>query len=387
MSNINIIPVINSLRELKTLIVPPYIDKPTSQKMEHVAITGASGFFALYLIDTLVRDNKVKKITCFIRNKEKFIQNKDKLKLSFNEDKLYFIEDASYSFFDNIENIKYLDTITQFIHNAAEVHNLKSCNQLWASNVELTEKILALWAKTKSSGSFHLISTLSVFASSVSSSIEPRKKALEIKEFEDNYQLIGGYAQSKWLSEYLLSKYSQAYIWRLGLLTPSLINCSFRTQEFFPYFLKLLSSIKYLPFTNYEKLIENTKNTTVDISPVNEVASIISIQIAKPFNHINHIANKNTLSLSDIVDLYIKKGKHFNFIDKEEWINYIDSLMIGKINKILLKNAFLRNDFLLKNINYFNIDLFQSSGYIWTEKEMFTNPSEAIIKYIDNLNN
>ena len=374
------IPFLTSLTDLSSLVIPPLIQKNKSSDISHTLITGANGFLALFLIEQLVGDEKVKKISCFVRNIEKFKKEKEKLGLSFSEEKIKFIIFDNFFEQPDPDKISYLETVTQFIHNAAQVHNLKNANQLWDSNITLTLNFLSLWQQTKHDASFHLISTLSVFASSLTEPLDLKEERKIITENclapDSKTMLVGGYAQTKWICEFLLSQYENSHIIRLGLLTPSTTNSIFRENEFLTDFLNLIQNLDYLPYKNAHDYKLYACDIFVDLSPVNEVAyNIIKLLGNKK---ILHIANSQSLNLYSIAP------GNKPYLSNEDWEHHIDFLKISKINKILLKNSFLRHQHLFKNISYFNLDLFQSTRHDWSNNSAIMSKPQSILKHYLN---
>ena len=99
---INSINFISDLKSLSSQIKPIVIDKNNSQDLTHIAITGANGFLALYLLKEFTEKSSVKKITCFVRDKEKFFKQKQELNLNFNCTKISFID--NYDWFESINS-------------------------------------------------------------------------------------------------------------------------------------------------------------------------------------------------------------------------------------------------------------------------------------------
>lgn len=297
-----------------------------------IGLSGASGFLGLHLLNELSKDKRIKEIKCFIRNIDKYYEKKKEFNLFFNENKITLINIMKK---EDFENINY------FIHNAAHLNSLMNYQQLWDDNVLLTSNILSL-IKCK----IQYISTLSVFASSNQQGFHDCN-AVPINE---NFNIIGGYAQTKFISEYLVSQYSDFQIIRLGLLTPSTINPHFQKHEFMYKFIEILKQIKKYP--------ENFEEAFVDLSPVDIVAKIICKEIFSPTSQYFHIANKKSTSLSEIIGLTQCKEVSLN-----EWEESIKKYK--KTIQILLNYAFFKTKSIEKYPQYYNIDLFQTTNHDW----------------------
>lgn len=303
-----------------------------NQPNKIIGLSGASGFLGLHLLNELVKRKDVQGIKCFIRDREKFNLKKKEFNLFFNEEKLQFVEHYDKNDFKDLTN---------FIHSAAQLHNLKKYTGLWKDNVELTKNFLEYSQDIK----FHYISTLSVFASS---NICGKHYPVEVKPCVEHI-LYGGYAQTKWLGEYLTQTNSQHQIFRLGLLTPSRGFPHIQKEQFLYLFLKLIKQLKIYP--------ECYENAWVDLSPVDLVAKKI-VDSLDSQEKIFHIANEKSTSLSHLLSFIDSKP-----VDIKIWIEKTHHLK--SIEKMLLEFAFFKTKALQQYPQYFNIDLFQSTGHDW----------------------
>lgn len=303
----------------------------SNNKIEHIGITGASGFLGLHLLDHLTKNKQVKSISCFIRSKEMFNHRKNQFQLNFSEEKLKFYFDI------NKENTTEL---SQLIHCAAEVDNIKSLNLLWKNNIEYTDYIY-----NNANCPITYISTLSIFASS---NIYGDHNPLSNPPSQ-SHQIYGGYAQSKWLGEFLGKDLKDFKIARLGLLTPNTKNPTISHNEFFTKFIHLQKIFPYYP-THFE-------NSFVDITPVNLAVEQI-IQFISSDEKIIHIANCKPTSNSTFI-------QHFNLFPMD---NHAWKLAINKFSKIdytLLFFAYHKSLAIKNYMKHFNIDLFQTTGHNW----------------------
>lgn len=307
-----------------------------------VAISGASGFLGLHLIEALQMQN-VSHIKAFVRSKEKFLTKQNYFRLDLKE-------------IEVIENPKPHDfkQVGHFFHCAATLNSLKSVQSLW-ENVTLTQNYLA-----QCEGVFHNISTLSVFASSNQKEVSPT-----ILPINDNYWLYGGYAQTKWLSEYLCSFNPSSKIYRLGLLTPSKKTPIFQEHEFFRFVLKTLKTWGVYP--------ENYTEAYVDISPVDEVAKLIAKNYSNT-QQVTHIAGQKRLALSEIIQTLNLKA-----VDEITWSQKLLSLRATQ--RVLMDYTFFKPRALEKYFHYFNIDVFQSTNHEWCG----TIPSLPLSRYLEHL--
>ena len=341
-----------------------------------IMITGANGFLAQQLISKLISLVEVETIYCLVRDISNF---------SLSHSKIHPIKYLGLESFElnNHDIDDYLNKTDCFIHCAAQVHNIKSVNSLYQSNINFSYQILNKIKDMKLSLSFHLISTLSVYASSANGLDKYEHNQFEKEDApnqliipNDNHKIIGGYAQSKWLSEYLFSN-TNAHIIRLGLLTPDYHNPKFNENEFLTMLTQLIIKTGAIPFESDEEYYHISKNTLVDITPVNFAAQFISDLISsryqtpykeKTIPSISHIANHISMSLFQMTNIIQEYSniKLFNF-RKDKWFEHLNELGLSTIEKKLLEQTFFRNEVSQSNYKYFNIDLFQSSLYNWSQ--------------------
>jgi thioester reductase-like protein len=340
-----------STKELANMIGKIQVGKVNSYptKVEKIGLTGASGFLGMHLIEQLVQDKNISKIKCFIRSKDTFNIRKSLFNLNFSEEKLDFHFDF------NEKNTQDLDL---FIHSAAQVHNIKKLSGLWADNVELTKKVVEQVCCP-----IAYISTLSVYASSNMQGVHTPHPC----EISDEHVIYGGYAQSKWLGEYLMQQRKDTKIIRLGLLTPSTVKPILQENEFFSLFLKLSKDFSYYP--------EGFEESLIDISPI-DLASKEIIGNLHLENKYVHIANMNGTSIKNFIQSLDLKE-----ITLDDWKKHIDGLK--KTEKILLSYAYFKSQSLKEYPNYFNIDLFQTTGHNWCGSIFMSE----VDKYILNVSN
>jgi len=313
-------------------------------EIKSVGLTGASGFLGMHLIQHLVSIDSIVGIKCFIRSKNTFDERKKLFQLDFNEEKLEFCFEI------NSENTQDLDV---FIHSAAQVHNIKNLAGLYKDNVELTQKVVEEVVCP-----IIYISTLSVFASSNKLGIH-----LPIEcESSTEHILYGGYAQSKWIGEYLVEKRKDSRIIRLGLLTPSTNKPILQENEFFSLFLKLSKDFPYYP--------QNFEESFIDISPI-DIASDKVINAVFDKSRYTHIANSKGTSIKVFIETLNLKPITF-----EQWEIYLNTLK--KTERTLLSYAYFKSQSLNQYPKYFNIDLFQTTGHNWVGSINIDNINEYI---------
>lgn len=339
-----------SSKELNSLLPIRQYDTKDNIKNNEILVTGGAGFLGIHILKNLALSKKYKKIYTIIRNKEKLKKQAEYFNLGvewINEIEIIQgdLLDLKELAFPNVEKV---------IHSAAQIHCIKTLKQLWNNNVETTEKISQIYKNNE----VFFISTLSVFVSSnLIGNHEP--KILTVSE---NYQLYGGYAQSKFIGEKIIEKYNQKII-RLGLITGSSKNGIF-PKDFFTDFIKINKELNIYP--------EGYEDSIVDMTPVDFCSTIICKTLEKTLK-ITHIANKNGTKLSEFIKiLKLKK------VTKEVWESEIKNK--NTLDSYLLKFAFFKQETLAHNFNYFNLDLFQTTNHTYNIKENFKKDNQYLLQ-------
>ncbi|MEL6163783.1 MAG: thioester reductase domain-containing protein, partial [Cyanobacteria bacterium J06628_3] len=183
---------------------------PSQVILDNILLTGATGFVGAFLLYELLQTTEAK-IHCLIRA-ENTEAARDKIKKSLESYNLYeqwqdsfsnriipIVGDLSQPLLglgkNQFENLSTeIDTI---YHNGAWVHHTSPYSLLKATNVLGTQEIIKLACKNKVKP-LHFISTISVFAGT--NQIIHENEPLDI-----NRTPAGGYAQSKWVAEKLVT--------------------------------------------------------------------------------------------------------------------------------------------------------------------------------------
>ncbi len=192
----------------------------------HIFLTGATGFVGAFLLYELLQETNAN-IYCLIRaaNAE---SGKKKLQKHL-ESNLIWDESLSNRIIPVIGDLSkpllglseqqfklMAQKIDVIYHNAAAINLVYSYSALKATNVLGTQEILRLASKIKVKP-VHYISTLSVLSSEGHAQV---KKIQELHNFSHSQIPSGGYAQTKWVAEKLVSTaYNRGIpvsIYRLG---------------------------------------------------------------------------------------------------------------------------------------------------------------------------
>jgi thioester reductase-like protein len=328
----------------------PYAD---TVKCEGVLVTGGAGFLGIHLLRQLVLCGKFKEVYTIVRNP-------DKLKtqaMACGIDGPW--RQCVRVIVGDLKNIPFelLPRVETVIHGAAQIHAIKSKEQLWVDNVEVTKKILSYYPSAK----IVFISTLSVFVSSNLKGLHIQKPI----ELSAHHMIYGGYAQTKAIGELMCQKHSSCTIVRPGLLTSS-NSVIYAQDDFFKMAVKALKRIGGLPARKQEAF--------VDMTPVDACAERIVHHL-----HLNggvyHIANAQSFSLTEMSD----ELKLVNF-SKDEWQERLSQE--PTLIHWLLRYATEKEDCIQERLDLFNVDLFQSTGHQYEGATDFGSNVERFRKYV-----
>lgn len=207
---------------------------------------------------------------------------------------------------------KSIDTV---FHSAAVVNMVKDYYALRDANVGGTSEILKL-CRTGRKKYLHYASTLSVFVATNRNTGVARETDLLEKEFD----VYGGYAQSKFAAELVLRNADPSAgpisFYRLGLLTGDSKTGRSAKDDFLLMFARGITTLKSVPETKSE--------IKVDVTPVDFAASAmieIALQDMKAGQcNTYHIANESSLSLEELVDAIRAVGFKIETLSSKEFL-------------------------------------------------------------------
>ncbi|MEH2290126.1 thioester reductase domain-containing protein [Nostoc sp.] len=189
----------------------PELPIPATLEPSCIFLTGATGFVGAFLLYELLQQTS-SDIYCLIRDKSTELAQ-DKLRnclksyLLWDEDFssriIPVIGDLSQPLLGLSESkfYEFAGKIDVIYHNGAWVHHASPYSLLKATNVVGTQEVLRLACKTKAKP-VHFISSTSVFSEVGDSGV----KVIREQDNIDNSQVpFGGYSQSKWVAEKLVT--------------------------------------------------------------------------------------------------------------------------------------------------------------------------------------
>jgi amino acid adenylation domain-containing protein/thioester reductase-like protein len=252
------------------------------------------------------------------------------------------------------------------VHCAAEVNFIKSYEQLYGANVQGTMELLKLAGHEINKPIINVSSLSSFFNPTIADSGDEKSLGVHSKN------IIGGYAQTKWVSENL-GLIAKGKGLDVKTIRPARISGhsekGISPMDDFNFILfKFILSSGVYPLIDYR----------IDLTPVDYVVdqiSGLSSNYSGEGDDIFHIINPESIEFSKAVELLSKHcNKSLKAIPYEEWKKQLDEgLFAGLQSESILKDLFVDNnggtsffDKLL-SVNAFRNSSFVSS--LWADQK------------------
>ncbi|AFY58519.1 amino acid adenylation enzyme/thioester reductase family protein,thioester reductase-like protein [Rivularia sp. PCC 7116] len=318
-----IIQTLNTKATLDSSIHPDSTRFEYSTNFQHIFLTGSTGFLGAFLLYELLQ-NKQANVYCLVRvtnqepAKNKLINNLKKYLLwqeSFNDRIIPIVGDLSqpYLGLTKAEFQELADKLDIIYHNGAVTNLVYPYSMLEASNVGGTQEVLRLASQIKLKP-VHYISTLSVLTSTEHSQIT---KISQLDKFKYSKVPTGGYPQTKWVSEKLISQaHSRGMpvsIYRLGRVSGDSKNGVTNIND------RLIRMIR--GFIQLECFPE--VNSIVDMTPVDYIAKAIVYlsqqEKSKSLNHIFHLSNPQPINSAKLFEWIRNEGYPLQKMSSKQW--------------------------------------------------------------------
>ena len=309
---------------------PSSINFSPIQEPQEIFLTGATGFLGIYLLyELLVQTQAV--IYCLVRapNLE---AGKERLRAKF---KSYDLDHDAWEFrvvpvlgdlnepLLGLSEEKFqtlAQTVDVIYHNGALVNFLYPYTALKAANVGGTHEILKL-AITHKIKPVHYISTIGVF---LSSHLIPHQVVYEQDSLDHGGTLYGGYAQSKWVAEKLVSLAGERglpiSIYRPGTITGHSQTGACSTQDWLSLTLKSSVLLEMIP----------ELETMLEMTPVDYVSGTI-VHLSQQTSSLQqcfHLVNPQTSPWNQLVDFLRSFGYPVQLVSFEQWKQKIETYTI-----------------------------------------------------------
>ncbi len=334
-----------------------------------ILMTGATGFLGIYSLLKLVKTNR--KINIIIRAKD---HQSALQKLSTNA-KAFGVDSPDLT---NVEihlgdltqekmGLNKWDelskTVSDVYHIAAQVNMAKSLQELYPDNVEALQNIIT-FASTGVLKHIHYASTLSVFVAT-----DNKKRIFkENNSINDCNIVYGGYAQTKWIAENILSNSSlPSTIYRFGLLTGNSKTGIGSSHDYLTMFLRGIRSLGVIPDGNRANNRNKSKNhsfalynneLSMDITPI-EFAAYLFVELSLLRKQkIFHITSTKSFTLRQIKEVLCKEG--VQVIPLDQWNDFITEREPSFEENAAVMALCRLNDTDFKHLR--GMDLFQSTN-------------------------
>lgn len=306
---------------LDPTICPESLPIEYTTEPDCIFLTGATGFVGAFLLDELLRQTQAD-IYCLVRASnieegKKRIQNVLKSYLLWDESLGFriipVIGDLSKPLLGLSEKqfFALASRLDIIYHNGAWVHHASPYSRLKAANVMGTQEILRLASHTKVKP-VHFISTVGVFSSVDRTGVQVVRE----QDSLDDYSVpIGGYAQSKWVAEKLVSiardRGLPVCIYRLGRVSGHSQTGVFNANDFL---YKLIIGCVQLGSVPEIGMLE-------EIAPIDYVSkAIVHLSGQRKFLGKNfHLVNSSLLSLHQLIRSIRSFGYPVQQILYEQW--------------------------------------------------------------------
>lgn len=337
-------------------------------------VTGVTGSLGIHILNEI--QSSFKMIYCLVRATtieqawDKFNQNKMVYNLDLPTDNIQVIaitnlNDKWMGMSEKMYS-ELTSCVSHIYHNAANVNNMKSFDSLYNDNVLSTLNVIN-FSFSGLLKKIHYASTLSVYVSG-----EHTKNSIfnEAELTINDDLLFNGYAQTKWLSDYIMSysnQYNQIKQYRLGLLVPEKFNEKDKSS-FLYHVIDLMSNESSLPRDNI--------GACFDFTPVTWAAKTMkNISMSNDTQHIYNITTNIKVYYNDLIQ-YLNVQP----VLKDDWFHN-RSDYLSQLLSILNKSEHMTmNLFEMTYVNQFETT--HSQPYMETNIE----PSNTLKGYINYIN-
>ena len=383
------------LDDLSADSVPTFLERAPAcwTKPQAVLLTGATGFIGISLLSELLKRSDAT-IYCLVRA-QSLTQAYQKLRhtaqrylpgVTFSYSRIVpLIGDLARPIlglspeqFHNIAEI--IDVI---YHSAANVNLLYPLSNLKAANVIGTKSILKLAVHRKLKP-VHFVSTLDVFEPLAATGVEV---IYESDDIDQGDAITGGYAQSKWVAEKLVTAAAAqgipACIYRLGMVTGHSHTGIGNPEDLLNRLIKSLIQLGMSPELDLQ----------IDMTPVDYVSQAI-VYLSTQFKSLNrafHLVNPTPFHLADLVTTINQLGPPIQSASYSHWVTLLKnranalSPLCEVVTETIGHEQITRLEMWLSGTQLFNCSN-TLTGLEGSAINCPNNNHTLLKKYLDNLN-
>ncbi|MGD1952561.1 MAG: amino acid adenylation domain-containing protein [Leptolyngbyaceae cyanobacterium] len=292
-------------------------------KPKTVLLTGATGFIGRFLLQELLQKTDAT-VYCLVRsatNGRQQLQQSLRKNIpnigSFDHRIKPLIGDLTLPEMGLTQRqFEYLaENVDVIYHIAANVNLFYPYAALKPTNIVGTQSVLTLASQSKLKP-VHYVSTLDVFESLATTC---PSIIYENDSITQGIGISGGYAQSKWVAEQLITRAATAgipiCIYRPGMVSGHTQTGLCNPTDLMCRFLSSIIQLKSVPNLNW----------AIDMTPVDYVSQAIVNLSLQPqsFNQAFHLVNPNPYPLSRLVDELRHLGYAVEYTPYDQWQNSI----------------------------------------------------------------
>ncbi|EGC32563.1 hypothetical protein DICPUDRAFT_155440 [Dictyostelium purpureum] len=302
----------------------------------NILILGSTGFLGSNILKSILNNTKFNEMNIYLlvrsiekgnRLIEEIATSKDKLRIHLIKGDI-----GENQFGCSLDDWKLLCScgFSTIIHSAANVNMNLPFDEMIKDNIKSTFNVIEFINQIDQNNlkDIHYISTLSTILSnskywSASNNSNPShalNQTLNIDE--DNEIIYGGYAQSKWLSEFIISNSNikdKLFIHRPAMICPNLNSTNPNENSYSNYLNKLFSTCRELK--SYP--IGIPKEIETDITPIDTFVSNFIINILGCKNNNNRYYSYYTYSISLNLLFKSQLDQNYEGVPINNWIKKI----------------------------------------------------------------
>jgi pyochelin synthetase len=304
---------------------------------KNILITGATGFLGAFLLRDLLKQTQAD-LYCLVRanNREqgakRLQQNLETYQLwddNFQGRIIPIVGDLSQPRLEISESDwrSLCEQIDAIYHNGAFINFTYQYSDLKAANVLGTQEILRLASQFKVKP-VHFISSVAVFSSDAYAG---NNQIRELDSIEHGQFIYGGYAQSKWVAEKLVTnaalKGLPVRIYRPGMIAGDSQTGAYKSEELIYRMLQGFAQLGLAP----------EWQTTLELSPVDYISNaIVYLSMRKELpQQIFHIVNPNPTQWHNAIAWINSFGYRVEMTDHDRWREKLLEVTLNSIDNAL----------------------------------------------------
>lgn len=358
------------------ILHPSIVTQPRrcSTAQAGILLTGVTGFLGSFLLDTLLRETS-ETIYCLVRAAN-VDEGFNRLKHTFDQFSLNTSElkhrvvivpgDLTYPQLRLTSLEQLADCIHTIFHSAAEVNLMRPYEQLRSANVVGTQEVLRLAAVN--SIPVHFISTIDILHALSDRPVNELSSSPVVD------QVYGGYAQTKWVGESLMTaardRHIQTTIHRAGMLTGHSATGVGPTEDLMARLILGIVHLKTAPLLDY----------SLNLIPIDFACQQIIRPSKAPLRHIVYPVSLHWQSLIQELNQF---GFSIELVPHAMWQSQVRETCTDATHPLTAIRPLLTDSF-YESKSYLEMFLQVSNAAVsaFPVSTTVTTPSELIRRYL-----